>query len=121
MEKLVIDRRKWLRGEGTTGKSKLLRTTDSKMCCVGIYLESVCKVPRKRLRNLSSAQDVTAAYSERAKAPVPEWLVDEDGEHNRIAMQLYDKNDVEGTPDRTREKAIKRLFAQHKVAVTFIN
>lgn len=34
--KLVIDRSKWLRGEGSSN-SKLLRESDGKMCCLGFY------------------------------------------------------------------------------------
>jgi hypothetical protein len=36
--KLMISRKIWLRGEGPSN-SKLLRTTDQKMCCLGILLE----------------------------------------------------------------------------------
>ena len=34
MQKLVIDRTRWLRGEGPE-ESALLRPTDNKMCCLG--------------------------------------------------------------------------------------
>ena len=34
MTKVVVDRQKWLRGEGSTN-SYLLRSKDSKMCCLG--------------------------------------------------------------------------------------
>ena len=34
--KLIIDRAKWLRGEGAD-KSYLVRDSDQKMCCLGFY------------------------------------------------------------------------------------
>lgn len=37
MEKLIIDRQRWLRGEGPS-KSCLLRAEDGKMCCLGFDL-----------------------------------------------------------------------------------
>lgn len=34
--KVIIDRTKWYRGQGSIGSS-LLRPTDQKMCCVGFF------------------------------------------------------------------------------------
>lgn len=62
---LVIDRRIWLRGEGSL-ESKLLRERDGKQCPVGILLEAL-GVPRDEMVGLHTADDVDISDEERER------------------------------------------------------
>src|SRR5258705_13829674 len=77
---LVIDRRKWLRGGDLDGlTSVLLRPSDGKMCCMGIYGRAL-GVPRKKLLNigLPTSADETLDLDDddpsTAAAQWPAWL-----------------------------------------------
>lgn len=112
MRKLIIDRNIWLRGEAI--ESYLLRQSDQKQCCVGIYLEQ-CGIERTKLSGVMSAQGLAM------KEPLPQeaqWLL---GVANRDAQWLYRVNDNPESPASLRESEITKVFAQHKVEVEFIN
>lgn len=53
---LRIDRKKWLRDEGSR-RSKLLRGSDGKMCCLGFY-SLACGLKEKDIRNFQSPSDI---------------------------------------------------------------
>lgn len=55
---VVIDRRRWLRGEGPDA-SRLLRKTDGKMCCLGFVCEAV-GVSAERLVNRGTPRVVVS-------------------------------------------------------------
>lgn len=118
MRKLVIDRRKWLRGEGVT-TSRLLRRSDQKQCCVGFYLEA-CGVSREVLLGNG------AAHSPSVSEVLPEeagWLViNAYGVKNgtEAAKQLYTKNDDILINEEEREAAIYELFLKYDVEIEFI-
>jgi len=129
MQTFMIDREIWLRGEGG-GKSYLLRETDQKQCCVGIYLEQVCGVSRGNLEGVRSAEGLDLDEC-------GGWLVaTEDDQHitgSSVADELYAANDNQfGDPTRLgigqepytpeeREAKIAEFFASEDVEVTFIN
>jgi hypothetical protein len=108
--KLVIDRAKWLRGE----KGYLLRSTDGKRCCVGIYLSSL-GVPDDAMCDLGTAY---AVHEKVDLLPAEaKWLVtDEDC----IACRLYEENDDRALPESSREDSIALLFAKRGVEVEFV-
>ncbi len=104
--KLVIDRSKWLRGDRD---SYLLRPSDQKMCCVGMYLAQ-CGVPLDDLRWKVTAEDVL---------PLPvttQWLVATD---NDLAVVLYGVNDDRTLTEEDREVGIASEFAKVGVQVEF--
>lgn len=127
MRKLVIDREKWLRGQGAE-LSKLLRREDEKMCCVGFYLES-CGVPRETLLGNAAAHspEVALILPDEAK-----WLNNGDlylPNSSPIGRELYAINDriiilnsLTPTMDELeRENRVMELFSQQGVEVEFIN
>lgn len=112
---LTIDRRVWLRGEGS-GPSRLLRESDGKMCCVGMYL-AARGVASDLLRGKSAADQLDCRLA-------AGWLlcVDVVGQLHSTddAMRLYVVNDARDLSDGDREAGIAALFAAHGVTVTFV-
>jgi hypothetical protein len=109
--KLVIDRTKWLRGEGYS-VSKLLRSSDHKMCCIG-FLCADLGIPESELL------DVAGSHSQPFSCELPLWLaVRKDTESD--LQQAYNIND-EIFPDAEREQRLTEIFARHDVEVEFIN
>jgi hypothetical protein len=104
--KLIIDRKKWLRGEGFMG-SRLLRSGDNKKCCVGFYANAL-GFADEQIRDSSTLAIVD-------KLGVCDWKTKPDMD------ALYITNDARNTSDSFKERQIKRLFAKHGVKVEFVN
>jgi hypothetical protein len=113
--KLVIDRVKWLRGEGTMA-SRLLRSQDKKMCCIG-FLCRAYGVLDGALEDVRSSQDLLTF-------DLPAWLKDNDfigaGKYSDL-FEAYSANDDKGWNESMREERIITLFIKHDVEVEFIN
>lgn len=103
----TIKRSEWLRGEGRA-RSRLLRGSDAKKCCVGIYL-SACGIPDSHLLDIRAAEDV--------RLPTPLWLHRE-WLHQEDAFRLYEINDDQ-IEEQDRELEIASIFAAHGITVTF--
>ena len=119
MRKLVINRGRWYRGRGPE-LSRLLRPTDTLMCCLGIYLES-CGVPEELL---SGAPYPTGSALRQAIPEHARWLLepeppDDDKMSDRTLLATT--NDAEHVSDRERERIIRRTFAKHGVEVSFVD
>ena len=130
---MVIDRTEWLRGEGTV-KSFLLRESDGKRCCVGIYARALgvpdtqtlnCPWPRQRrcychIDGSPFSFGVFKAHADYDDDPVvwradeAEWLISPDHGLGGI-------NDDPTMDETVREEAITAIFAKHGVHVSFIN
>lgn len=104
--KLTIDRNIWLRGEGDQ-MSCLLRESDQKRCCVGIYLGAL-GIPDGALRDRKNAATIEAELPDSAQ-----WLLE-----LRIGG-LYTIND-QRMPERDREDQIAEGFRNHGVEVEFV-
>lgn len=121
---LVIDRKRWLRGEE---KSALVRKFDKKMCCLG-FLGRACGIRRKdmvavaRPERLNSSSDIKKW---------PAWLVSfiempawQDADYfdtGRLGQQLMSLNDNQEISDKMREYKLKRKFKSVGLEVEFIN
>lgn len=112
-ETLVIDRRKWLRGEGSD-VSKLMRGSDGKMCCLGFYCRMLgfsedemlwCADPQD-LRDRTMADDAKLG-----------WLL----WGRDIVNELIEANDHLHLYETEREAKIACLFAEQGVEVRFVN
>lgn len=128
---LVIDRSKWLRGEGSNA-SRLLRESDGKMCCLGMY-GLACGLTPEDL--LESHTPITAGlsilWSDMSKASGSDWLFQE---HTTSwdCRTLMQNNDVRAdiradimacsisVVEEEREKMIAQTFLEHGVTVTFV-
>lgn len=133
MKKLIIDRKTWYRGQ-RADTSKLLRN-DGMRCCLGFYLQS-CGMDDQGNRGTiemgtpaSLLNDVGAEIPEEAQ-----WLIDMVGsdaandcicaENSKECQRLMSLNDVPSSsvyPESDREMAITKIFAEHGIAVEFIN
>lgn len=112
--KLVIDRSKWIRGEGHAS-SKLLRERDEKMCCLGFYCRAL-DVPRNYMLEEGEINFALGART-------PAWLrtyQEEDSQHN-IEFDLYEINDDTVIDDAEREAKIIELFKLGGIEVEFVN
>lgn len=119
--RLVIDRSRWLRGEGL---GELLRRLDGKMCCLG-FLGAACGVPKEAMLGRGTPEESSFASA------FPDWLMvedDDDGDGDGFRLKdgkevrlLVDLNDNVGGPDAGRESAIARVFAEHGVEVVFVD
>jgi hypothetical protein len=112
VRELVIDRKRWLRGEDED--SRLLRPSDKKMCCLGFYL---CDLG-------VSADDVSGLHAPCEVGTLPSegaWLLDvTNPRHNgHDCVELMETNDTEAIKESYREKKIASIFAKHDVKVTF--
>jgi hypothetical protein len=115
---LVIDRKRWLRGEGGA-VSKLLRPSDGKMCCLGFYGRALGFSPDE-IGHLSSPSDTYAS------GRWPAWLLQyvyERGCHSdtETCNQLIRTNDDAPTAPDEREAKIAAIFARHGVTVRFVD
>lgn len=122
--KLVIDRRVWLRGEGGEG-SYLLRESDGKRCCLGIYLKSL-GVSDELLANQEYPVCIPSEF-----IPVEAlWLVTDDGQNSALVDDLTYLNDgiiserhAFGCSTKTeedRERRIAEHFLRMGVEVEFV-
>jgi hypothetical protein len=108
--KLVIDRSKWLRGEGSS-VSSLLRSRDGKMCCLGFFAKAL-GYPDACLRELG----LMSEFNDMA----PDWLLERDC-GVRVENSLTAVNDAPHFSDFMREAFIKETFAKHGVEVEFVD
>lgn len=110
LKQLVIDRKIWLRGEGSL-KSKLIRESDGKQCCVGIYLLS-CGVEAKSIINRGAPKDCILPTE-------AQWV--NRFSHSQLTHKLYDVNDNKAMSEETRERKIAATFLECGVEVTFVD
>lgn len=109
--KVIIDRSKWLRGEGYLASS-LLRVSDQKMCCIGF----VCKalgVSETDMAGVSGSHTLGETGFK-----LPEWLTTR--VRGADLFRAYDANDQD-MPESEREARITAIFARHDIEVEFIN
>lgn len=121
--KLVIDREIWLRGEDTYN-SYLLRKSDNKLCCVGIYLKAL-GVADKCLRGRTTVKHCVEANPTMVNPDdLPEWLLHDIGDKPTVG-DPYIANDspcrAECDHECGRESKISEIFAAHGVEVQFVN
>jgi hypothetical protein len=126
--KLVIDRAKWLRGEGSS-TSRLLRPSDKKMCCLGFY-GIACKVSEDSLMSCTTPDGLNgegASFWLWTKAKKGgAWLFSRKNylpNRNVISQacqKLMKANDNIDLPEANREQEIADLFFQHGVEVEFV-
>jgi hypothetical protein len=118
--KLIIDRSKWLRGEGPSS-SCLLRPEDGKMCCLGIYALA-CGVPKDEIWGQLAPGEGKLNKELWTKARRGGAWLFESGGHvilSRDCSDLMNENDdpcIGG-----KESKIAKIFAEHGVEVTFVD
>ena len=111
---LIIDRNEWLRGEGGI-KSFLLRESDGKRCCVGIYARAL-GVPDNQILNCPWPRQGSSSVESVWRADEADWLIPG-------VDQLYSLGGINDAyiDETDREGQIAAIFAEHGVNVSFIN
>ena len=110
----VIKRSEWLRGEGVE-RSYLLRGSDGKRCCVGIYARAL-GIPDSAIRGFSwpySGGQIRNPCAWDTDDSEASWL------NSLSADTLSVENDDKFTSDPEREIAIANIFANVGITVTF--
>lgn len=116
--KLIIDRQKWYRGN--TDGSKLLRSNDGKMCCLGFYARE-CGLSEEQIADKGNPASVDASAMEWGSGS---WLFQSaDDDHGILSADcnlLIRTNDCPAESEALREADIQAIFARHGVEVEFI-
>lgn len=131
--KFTIDREKWLRGESPS-VSRLLRSIDRKMCCLG-FAALASGYTENDIRDKTGPSEVREDRIEVLADDIFELLTfNIDGSvgfghvgNNAVCKSMMDTNDRKfdnyGNPmtDAVRESTLKNLFSSIGVEVDFIN
>lgn len=122
MEKLVINRSRWLRGEGYL-KSRLYRESDGKMCCVGFYCEHVTgQPPPMESRVVDGVMAVPAWMRPKiGLRKYSSWGPPHLNSEENVEYALYTINDAENIDDETREAWLIEGFKLGGIEVTFVD
>ncbi|SRR6266478_5030960 len=121
--KLIIDRKIWLRGEGSA-VSYLLRRSDGKQCCVGILCEAL-GASKKDLEGIKGSQKLVGFN-------LPAWLKPSDVNFGTSEIddifKAYEINDASAPAnveiaafEALREAKVTALFAKHDIQVEFVD
>lgn len=123
--KFVIDRNVWLRG-GPPRDSALLRASDGKRCCLGIYL-SACGVDDGDMRDVGDPDGLAGIVRDQ----LPRWMGAEDealdvwvqamGVEQLIEINDCEVSEAEMVTEADREARLVELFAVYGIEVEFIN
>lgn len=126
MTKLTIDRKEWLRGEGSDASS-LLRKSDGKKCCLGFHALQL-GYTEEQIGSLASPPNLVFRTREdryNADGAPHSILVYRDSHVFRsgptpLCARLMMVNDEPDRPDAEREAELTTLFAEADIEVEFV-
>jgi len=116
--KLVIRRKKWLRGEDRAGFcNSTLRNEYGSMCCLGFACKQLCELENNDIEGYGVPSELTYVETVNLK-------------ENKKAKKMYDKlveieseairiNDAAEPKGKEREELLKKLFGRINVDVIF--
>ena len=121
INKFIVDREFWLRGEGSKD-SCLLRSNDQKMCCFGFYAlacgSTVVEIKEKTsLANIPNISDKLKRFN-------PDFFIEleiDDISNSTTARKAMGINDDPSTTDAEKEIALKEIFKQFDIELVFEN
>jgi hypothetical protein len=116
MKVLKINRKEWIRGQGSSN-SALLTYTGQK-CCLGFYCLASKKITKKDIFGLESPSQVRDARSSRAGISK---LLNSNGLNNDICYEMMETNDSKNLDDKERESKLTKLFKLIGTKVKFYN
>jgi len=121
MQKLVIDRSRWLPLEAQTGGSWLYDPDTNRMCCLGLFFESL-GWSKESIKN--KATPIELQRHEKKFNSIPKWLLTSNGNDSKIASLLMSANDGGGVFDglslADREAKIISIFAEQDIELSFV-
>lgn len=118
--KFEVSRARWLRGEGM-GKSRLLRESDKKMCCLGFRALATGFTKKEILsqalpRSLFDGTKVSDAWKPFFIEGGGCW-----GGESDICVKIVWTNDDPALSDDVREEYLKRDFAEAGDEIVFVD
>jgi hypothetical protein len=116
--KYIIDRTKWLRGEGFE-HSKLLREIDQKMCCLG-QIALQCGIAGSDLLGTNTPDVVGLERFPKWFQTATKTRPPESSRHSDVSKAMM-INDERNTTDAEKEKALWSIFLSHGDELEFIN
>lgn len=131
MRQLILRDSEWLRGELSwedgENESKLYRTEDRRMCCLGLDALA-CGVPREILEDQATPLQVGREIKEECPLPdalayVARWVYSSFGEyeiHSQDATDLMTINDDRDFSDEERIEEMRPIFAKHGIELVFL-
>lgn len=119
--KLIIDRDKWIRGE-TEERSRLLRSSDGKMCCLGFYSKAN-GYSDDEIEGINSPCELDPSH----RPPGMNWLFQSSTpgafpsrDASTVCWDLMVSNDDSEITEDSREKCLSELFEKNGVEVEFV-
>ena len=114
IEKLTIDRKRWLRGE----TDSVLRNKKGLMCCLGFY----CLRKRFKVADILDVTSPSDVIYINGTTRLDRLIVlDDDADDNAVCNNLMIINDNTDISDKQRERRITQLFKKINVEVKFVN
>lgn len=123
---LIIDRNRWLRGEGAN-PSFLQRNRDGKRCCLGSF--ALAKgFTEDEIRSIEAPRPLVMKFDEKYRAEMMSRLSglfkeskSSDPAHSSVCTDLMCHNDTDSLVDKEREEKIREDFEKIGVMVFFSN
>ncbi len=113
MRKLVIDRKKWLKGDD--GNNSCMLDDDGHMCCLGFVARRITKLSKERLFRQGTPADCYLGES------LLTYSSDGTLRDNDFSAEAMDINDDSGLSEKEREKKLIKLFKKNDIELSFSN
>ena len=107
MHTVVINRKKWLRGE----QNSKLRKPNGKKCCIG-FLATALGATNRQITNISTLEEICGSNKR---------YIDFNMNYSYPLAEAYDTNDDSSINDTVREKKLRTIGKQMGVRFQFIN
>lgn len=121
MQKLYIEREKWVRGK-LNGQSALLNR-ENNMCCLGFHCHQIDKIPLMFLKNKGQPDNIQYNEIKDIKSLCFNHKEGHEGTMwascTEFVSEAIDINDDEDIDEIEREYRIKDLFEDHDIKVIF--
>jgi len=126
MNKIKIDRKKWLRGyknpEGNESTPYLWNNECNAGCCLGHVIHQTNKVPYNKLDQLSSPENFFHRTSILTDYHLSDYYGDEATvANNSFAQQAMRVNDNKDYTEEQRENKLIELFLENGIILEFYN
>jgi hypothetical protein len=116
MLKVIVDRERWLRGEGSNASA--LYREDGKMCCMG-FAAIAAGYKKSDLLGLKSIHSLEIATRQRVIVAPENCSITED-ENNLKYHPLYVQNDAGLTTDAEKEETLIRMGKKVGIEFSFV-
>lgn len=118
-KKVVIDRRKWMRGTNDDA-SMLLNPLNGKMCCLGfMMLDS--GADEEDIAEMGMPAALARVGTAMADFCVNPWIDPEKTDNQSWVYDAARVNDTDKISESEREREIRKIFNDQDIEVEFVN